>query len=115
MRREAGGVWVRDAHGCVERFDDVVIAAHADEAQAMLDDASAEERAMLGAFRYTKNRAVLHTDRTLMPRRVVERSSSSCRSRSNACGERCASVMMCRVPPVSLAYSFDKSRDFLRS
>lgn len=69
VRREAGGGLVRDASGSVERFDDVVIAAHADEALAMLDDASAEEQALLGAFRYTKNRAVLHSDRSLMPRR----------------------------------------------
>ncbi len=69
LRREAGGVWVRDARGSAERFDDVVIAGHADEALAMLEDASTDERALLGAFRYTKNRAVLHTDRALMPRR----------------------------------------------
>lgn len=69
VRREAGAVWVRDARGRAERFDDIVIATHADEALAMLDDPSAEERALLGAFRYTKNRAVLHTDRALMPRR----------------------------------------------
>jgi predicted NAD/FAD-binding protein len=35
----------------------------------MLEDPSAEERRLLGAFRYAKNRAVLHTDRALMPRR----------------------------------------------
>ncbi|ANP45382.1 NAD(P)/FAD-dependent oxidoreductase [Candidatus Viadribacter manganicus] len=69
VRREAGGVWVRDAHGRVERYDDVVIATHGDEALAMLEDPSAEERALLGAFRYAKNRAVLHTDTSFMPRR----------------------------------------------
>jgi predicted NAD/FAD-binding protein len=69
VRRVAGGVWVRDAQGRSERFDDVVIAAHANEALAMLNDPSAEENALLGAFRYTKNRAVLHSDRALMPRR----------------------------------------------
>ena len=69
VKRDAGGAWVRDARGNAERFDDVVIAAHADEALAMLEDANTEERALLGAFRYAKNRAVLHTDRTLMPRR----------------------------------------------
>jgi uncharacterized protein len=69
VRREGGGAWVRDAKGLAERFDDVVIATHADQALAMLDDASAEERALLGAFRYTKNRAMLHTDRELMPKR----------------------------------------------
>ena len=69
VRRDAGGAWVRDARGNAERFDDVVIAAHADEALTMREDANTEERALLGAFRYAKNRAVLHTDRTLMPRR----------------------------------------------
>jgi predicted NAD/FAD-binding protein len=69
VRRDGGGVWVRDARGNVDRFDDVVIGTHADEALAMLEDASVEERALLGAFRYTKNRAVLHADRALMPRR----------------------------------------------
>lgn len=70
VRRDAGGVWVRDANGAAERYDDIVIATHADEALAMLEDATPHERALLGAFRYTKNRAVLHTDRTLMPKRA---------------------------------------------
>lgn len=69
VRRDNAGVWVRDAHGRSDRYDDVVIATHGDEALAMLDDPSTEERALLGAFRYAKNRAVLHTDTAFMPRR----------------------------------------------
>lgn len=69
VHRDGGGVWVRDAHGRTDRYDNVVIATHGDEALAMLDDASAEERAILGAFKYAKNRAVLHTDSSFMPRR----------------------------------------------
>lgn len=69
VRRDGSGAWVRDAHGRLERYDDIVIATHGDEALAMLEDASAEERELLGAFRYAKNRAVLHTDATFMPRR----------------------------------------------
>jgi len=46
-----------------------VIAAHADEALSLLSDPSAQERTILGAFRYTDNLAVLHDDRALMPRR----------------------------------------------
>jgi len=69
VRREGGGVWVRDANGHSQRFDHAVIATHGDEALAMLDDPSAEEQRLLGAFRYAKNRAILHTDSTLMPRR----------------------------------------------
>lgn len=69
VRRDGAGVWVRDASGRSDRYDDVVIATHGDEALAMLDDPSAEEQRLLGAFQYAKNRAVLHTDPALMPRR----------------------------------------------
>lgn len=69
VRRDAFGAWVRAANGDCQRYDAVVIAAHADEALSMLADASPDERRLLSACRYTKNRAVLHTDRTLMPRR----------------------------------------------
>jgi predicted NAD/FAD-binding protein len=69
VRRDASGVEVRDAHGGAERFDQVVIAAHADGALQLLDDADAAERELLGAFSYTRNLAVLHSDRRLMPRR----------------------------------------------
>lgn len=56
--------------GTEERFDALVIAGHADQALAVLgDQASADERAVLGAFRYTANRAVLHSDPALMPTR----------------------------------------------
>ena len=69
VTRVAGGVRVRDETGSVRRFDHVVIAAHADEGLAMLDDPSPREAALLSAFRYSVNRAVLHTDPALMPRR----------------------------------------------
>ena len=69
VRRGEDGVLVLDAQGEVRRYDHVVIGAHADEALRMLDDPSAEEIELLGAFRYTPNRAVLHSDESLMPRR----------------------------------------------
>ena len=52
-----------------ERFDEVVLAAHADQALAMLADPTPPERELLGAFPYQANEAVLHTDRRLLPRR----------------------------------------------
>ena len=51
-----------------EHFDHVVIATHSDEALAMLTDASAQERAILGALPYQANQAVLHTDDSILPR-----------------------------------------------
>ena len=51
-----------------ERFDEVVLACHSDQALALLTDASVDERAVLGAIRYHANRAVLHTDTAMLPR-----------------------------------------------
>ena len=58
---------VRDAEP--QRFDQVFIAAHSDQALNMLADPSAAERGVLGAITYQDNEAVLHTDTSLMPRR----------------------------------------------
>ena len=55
--------------GTVETFDHVVIATHSDQALTMLVDPSSAERQLLGAIRYERNRAILHTDTTLMPKR----------------------------------------------
>jgi predicted NAD/FAD-binding protein len=50
-------------------FDACVIATHADDTLALLGDADGDERDVLGAFRYGANRAVLHGDARMMPRR----------------------------------------------
>jgi len=67
--RAGGLVTVEDQQGEIDTFTDVVIAAHADEAARLLGDPSQDEHDILGAFRYTPNLAVLHDDRSLMPRR----------------------------------------------
>ena len=69
VERGVGGVTLRDAAGTCSRHDAVVIATHADQALALLAAPSGEEQALLGAFRYSRNRAVLHSDPALMPRR----------------------------------------------
>jgi len=53
-----------------ERFDRAIVATHADTALALLAAPTHQERRVLGAFRYSTNRTVLHTDRTLLPARV---------------------------------------------
>ena len=75
VTRDADGVEVRTADDVARRFDAVVIAAHAPQALAMLTDADAREREVLGAFRTTINSAVLHTDTRLLPRRPASRAS----------------------------------------
>lgn len=55
--------------GSPERFDEVVIATHSDQALSMLADASPLERELLGAIAYQSNHTVLHSDESVMPRR----------------------------------------------
>ena len=65
----SAGVWLDTDHGS-EHFDDVVLAGHSDQSLALLgSQASADERAVLGAIRYQHNRALLHTDASLLPQR----------------------------------------------
>jgi predicted NAD/FAD-binding protein len=69
IRRDVDSVVVRDATGNEQTFDDVVLACHADQALALLENPDPDETSLLGAFGYTKNRAVLHGDPRFMPRR----------------------------------------------
>lgn len=62
------GVEVVLAGGRTERYDRVVLACHADQSLRMLGDADPEERALLGAFHFQRNRALLHTDASFLPR-----------------------------------------------
>lgn len=67
IRRDAGGVRVRTSDGAETVYDRVVIAAHADEALALLADPTDEEIRLLGPWRYHRNRTVLHTDVSALP------------------------------------------------
>ena len=73
VRRDAAGVTVycrdRNSLPAGERFDQVVLATHADQALGLLSEPSADERRLLGAFGYSRNRTLLHTDASLMPQR----------------------------------------------
>ena len=66
ITREIGGVTLVTDQG-PQRFDHVVIAAHADQALAMLADPDDAERTLMGKFAYSTNHAVLHSDPRLMP------------------------------------------------
>lgn len=67
IRRTGNGVILRDQYGGESSFDHLVIGAHADEALALLDDPSDEEKANLSPWRYQPNEVVLHTSKTHLP------------------------------------------------
>ena len=62
-------VEVTDETGRTSRFDHVILACHSDQALALLEDASSEEREALAAIRYRPNNVYLHRDERLMPSR----------------------------------------------
>jgi len=69
VSRHDDHVLVKPLGGEAERFDEVVLATHSDQALALLADASDREHQILGAIPYQPNEAVLHTDARLLPRR----------------------------------------------
>lgn len=75
ITRTNGCVEIRDRNGAIDRFEDVVVATHADDALSMLAAPTGEERRILSAFRYQENRAVVHLDAAQMPRRKLVWSS----------------------------------------
>ncbi|HET9621935.1 MAG TPA: FAD-dependent oxidoreductase [Kofleriaceae bacterium] len=74
IARDAAGVTVVAA-GREARYDRVIVACPADTALTLLAPPSAAERRVLGAFRYSANRTVLHTDRRFLPRRPAAHAS----------------------------------------
>ncbi|QEW06154.1 NAD(P)/FAD-dependent oxidoreductase [Nitrincola iocasae] len=69
IHRHNSQVILEDLHGKRETFDHVVMACHADQALEMLAEPTADEQQLLQLFPYQRNRAILHSDPALMPKR----------------------------------------------
>ena len=67
LRRTPDGIELRTDDDSIRTFDAVVVATHADQALRLLEDPSADEQRVLGAFEYTVNEAILHTDSAHLP------------------------------------------------
>ena len=98
VRRESGGVLVLTERREWRRFDRIVLATHADQALRMLTDPSRDEVRLLGAFRYSHNRTLLHTDSTVLP--SSRRAWASWNMVMSDCGREAA--------PVSLTYHLNR-------
>lgn len=86
------GVLLHGENGLVTHYDAVVMACHADQALQLLDRPTPQENRVLGAFRYQDNRAVLHSDTSLMPRRRSVWSAWNYLSNENRHGAAAVSV-----------------------
>lgn len=90
VRRTGEGVLLQTRTGESHFFDHVIFACHAPQAAKLLEDMDDQETAILSAFKTQANRAVLHTDETLMPRR--RRAWASWNYLSHSEGERSLAV-----------------------
>lgn len=86
--RTANDVTITAGDGSTAVYDHVVLASHSDQCLAMLADATARERQLLGAIRYEHNHAVLHKDDTLMPKRKRAWASWNYISQTGDCDTR---------------------------
>jgi len=101
VQRIAGGVVVTDTRGGLSRYDHVVMATHADQALSAIANPSPDETELLGAFRYSRNLAVLHSDPSFMPRHRAAWSSWNYIGSRNASGDAvCATYWMNRLQSI---------------
>lgn len=75
IRRTADGVEIRDDADELSTVDKVVVATHPDQALTLIADPSPAEREVLGAFSYSTNETVFHTDASILPRAAEARAS----------------------------------------
>ncbi|ASJ71706.1 NAD(P)/FAD-dependent oxidoreductase [Granulosicoccus antarcticus] len=83
IERNSDGVVVHATDGRTVEADEVVLATHANQALACIEEPSEQEKSLLAPFAYESNHAVLHTDIRYLPKRrrawcswnYVERSS----------------------------------------
>lgn len=106
QRSPGSGVVVRTDRGA-ERFDQVILATHADQTLALLADATESEREILGAFKYLSNTALLHTDTSLLPKRRRAWASWN----SHGCGAAAAAVAV--TYHMSMLQGLDSPAPFL--
>jgi uncharacterized protein len=98
VRRLADGVEILTEDGTTHRYDAVVMATHADQALKLLTDPTETERQVLGAFRYSRNSTLLHTDSSVLPRALAARASWN------------YVMPACRTPAESIRISYDMNR-----
>ncbi|WP_421791653.1 NAD(P)/FAD-dependent oxidoreductase [Hyphobacterium sp.] len=82
--RNEYGVTIETGDGRVEEFDEVILACHSDQSRKLIRDLDHNEAELLGAIPYSGNRAVLHRDESLCPKRIGARAAwNYCRDVEN--------------------------------
>jgi predicted NAD/FAD-binding protein len=91
-RPVGGGAEITDDAGATIRYDAVVVATHADQALALLADATPLEKELLGTFHSSANETLLHTDASVLPK--SESAQSSWNYRMSSCLDEAQNVLV---------------------
>ena len=120
IARDSAGVHVSTDSG-TELFDKVVLATHADQSLRLLQAPSEAERSSLSAIRYQPNRAVLHTDTSVLPQRKIawaawnyERAEQTSRESSEVCLHYLLNMLQPLPFTQSVVVSLNPLRDIAR-
>jgi uncharacterized protein len=120
ITRDALGVHVSTDAG-TEHFDKVVLATHSDQSLAMLEAPSAAEAKALSAIRYQPNRAVLHTDTSVLPQKKIawaawnyERAEQTGRESAQVCLHYLLNMLQPLPFTQSVVVSLNPLRDIAR-
>ena len=120
IARNATGVHVTTDAG-TERFDKVVLATHSDQSLTMLHEPTHAEQQSLAAIRYQPNRAVLHTDTSVLPRKKIawaawnyERAEQTSRESSQVCLHYLLNMLQPLPFTQSVVVSLNPLRDIAR-
>jgi predicted NAD/FAD-binding protein len=97
LRDEQGVTLLTGVGSVSDRFDQVVLATHADQALRLLAEPGPDERRLLGAFGYSRNRTLLHRDPALMPQRRAVWSAWNYLARRDDPGQLCVTYWMNRL------------------
>jgi len=106
VRRHPDRVEILPRGGEAERYDQLVLACHSDQALALLADATPAEREILGAIPYQKNEAVLHTDRAWLPSRRRAWASWNCLIPEKTLAAPCLTYYMNRLQSLEAPQPF---------
>jgi predicted NAD/FAD-binding protein len=102
VSRNGHQVNINTDHGTIS-YDHVVMACHSDQALAALEDPSADENNILGSVKYQDNRAVLHTDSSLLPKEKkcwAAWNYASTRSENHQDQEVCVNYLINQLQPL---------------
>ncbi|MFZ6744863.1 NAD(P)/FAD-dependent oxidoreductase [Undibacterium sp. JH2W] len=94
-----GAIAVQTKHG-TQIFDHVVIASHSDQSLKLLADADLAERQILSSVKYQANRAVLHTDASVLPQNKKAWSAWNYQSESGSEPRVCVHYLINQLQPL---------------